>query len=471
MRKVALIGLDCAAPAVFFERYRSEIPNLDRWLREAAFGEMRSCDPPITVPAWASLFSGSDAGELGIYGFRNRVAHDYSGYRIATSRSVRRKCVWDVVAETGGRSILLGVPPSYPPPGIRGDAVGCFLTPSGAARTTSPADLAEEIARIAPDYAFDVDGFRTAERGDLLDRLTTMTEARFRVACHLVRTRPWDFFAMVEIGIDRLNHAFWRFMDPAHPDYRPGTAMEAKVVAYLRRLDACLGDLFDCLGGDTVVMLASDHGAQPMLGGVCVNEWLRREGFLRMHREPTGVEPLRSEDVDWSSTTAWSDGGYYARVFLNVRDREPSGRVGAEEGDCVLDESAAGLAEIEDEDGHRIGAALHRPAELFRASEGVPPDGIVYFGDLAWRSVGTVGHCAVTTPVNDTGADDANHDWNGIFAMRDSRAAWRGTRMHGLRLLDVAATILDRAGYDPVLPGTPFGCGNEIKNVHEVPAA
>jgi len=27
---------------------------------------------------------------------------------------------------------------------------------------------------------------------------------------------------MVEIGLDRLHHAFWRFLDPAHPRHEPG---------------------------------------------------------------------------------------------------------------------------------------------------------------------------------------------------------------------------------------------------------
>ncbi len=34
-----------------------------------------------------------------------------------------------------------------------------------------------------------------------------MTEQRFRVCRHLLDTRPWDFFMVVEIGLDRLHHA------------------------------------------------------------------------------------------------------------------------------------------------------------------------------------------------------------------------------------------------------------------------
>ena len=462
MRKVAVIGLDCAAPAVLFDRYRSEMPHLDRWLREAAFGELRSCDPPITVPAWASLFSGFDAGELGIYGFRNRAAFDYGGYRLASARSIERRSVWDVLGEQDRSVILLGVPPSYPAEPVRGCRVGCFLTPSAAARKTWPAKLADEIAAVAPQYVFDVDGFRGAEPESLLDRLEAKTRDHFRIARHLLRSRPWDFFAMVEMGTDRLHHAFWRYMDPEHPQYRPGTALEDRVIGYFRMLDEHLGELLDVIGGDAVVMLASDHGAQPMRGGVCINEWLQAEGFLKLHDERRAPGPLSPSDIDWDATTAWSDGGYYARVFLNVHGREPRGRVAAAECGRVLDDIAAGLDAIEAPGGARIGAAAHRPADLFRETRGVPPDLIVYFGDLAWRSLGSVGHGALTASGNDTGADDANHDWNGVFAMRDPREDWHGTRLHDLRLLDVAATILERAGAPAVLPGMPIGRRNEV---------
>ena len=49
---------------------------------------------------------------------------------------------------------------------------------------------------------------------------------------------------------------------------------------------------------------------------------------------------------------------------------------------------------------------------------GVAPDLLVYFGDLAWRAVGTVGgEDGVHTFENDTGPDDANHAQDGLLIM------------------------------------------------------
>ena len=65
---------------------------------------------------------------------------------------------------------------------------------------------------------------------------------------------------------------------------------------------------------------------------------------------------------------------------------------------------------------------MFRPEELWREQRGIPPDLIVYFGDLGWRSNGSLGHGRHWTYDNDTGPDDANHDRDGHLHHRRSRA-------------------------------------------------
>lgn len=453
-----MIGLDCAAPEVVFERHADVLPNLSALRRQALCGRLRSCHPPITVPAWAVMLSGYDAGELGIYGFRNRRGYDYGAYDWATSSVVDRPMVWDTLAEQGAEVLLLGVPPGYPARPVAGHAVGCFLTPTGAAHATWPPALAEEMARVAPDYAFDVDGHRSHERDDMLPRLRRMTEARFRLARHLVRTRPWDLFAMVEIATDRLHHAYWRHLDPLHPRHDPADPMVEAVLDFYRALDAEIGALLECLGDDTVVLVTSDHGAQALRGGICLNEWLRRAGYLQLLHEPQGSGPLRPQDVDWSRTRAWADGGHYGRVFFNVRGREAQGCVEPREVDALADELTAALAELRMDEGEAVGVAAHRPRDLFREVRGNPPDLIVYCADLAWRALGSVGGDVFASD-NDTGPDDANHAWDGIFMLRDSADEAARGWVEGLEIGDVAATILARSGavLPPHQPGSPIG--------------
>ena len=58
---------------------------------------------------------------------------------------------------------------------------------------------------------------------------------------------------------------------------------------------------------------------------------------------------------------------------------------------------------------------VFRPENIYRAVRGIAPDLMVYFDDLLWRSVGTVGYDDIYTYENDTGPDDANHAQHGIF--------------------------------------------------------
>ena len=58
------------------------------------------------------------------------------------------------------------------------------------------------------------------------------------------------------------------------------------------------------------------------------------------------MTPFAKVDVDWSRTKAWSEGGYYARIFLNVEDREPAGIVPQHQYEAVLDDVRARLTAI-----------------------------------------------------------------------------------------------------------------------------
>ena len=86
-KRVMIIGLDCAAPKILFDDMRSELPVISGLMERGVWGELESCDPPITVPAWSCMMSSKDPGTLGFYGFRNRKDHSYDGM---TSRPTRR---------------------------------------------------------------------------------------------------------------------------------------------------------------------------------------------------------------------------------------------------------------------------------------------------------------------------------------------------------------------------------------------
>jgi predicted AlkP superfamily phosphohydrolase/phosphomutase len=236
-------------------------------------------------------------------------------------------------------------------------------------------------------------------------------------------------------------------MDPAHHKYEAGNPFEHAILDYYKYVDRELAEILSLCPSDTLVLLVSDHGAKKMDGGICFNEWLMREGHLTLASTPTKPTPIGKVPIDWSRTTAWGDGGYYGRLFMNVRGREPSGTVDPRDYERVRSDLIAGIEAICDPDGRNIGSKAYRPKELYRAVNGVAPDLIVYFGDLDWRSVGAVGTGGIYTFENDTGPDEANHDWHGIFVLSTGGApAPLAGRLDDVSIYDVAPTLLALLG-------------------------
>src|SRR5437870_1489607 len=97
-QRLLIIGLDCAAPELVFDTWHDELPTLNRLMNQGVYTRMESCIPAITVPAWACMMSSRDPGQLGIYGFRNRVDYSYDNLGIATGRAVTVPRLWDILS-------------------------------------------------------------------------------------------------------------------------------------------------------------------------------------------------------------------------------------------------------------------------------------------------------------------------------------------------------------------------------------
>ena len=117
----------------------------------------------------------------------------------------------------------------------------------------------------------------------------------------------------------------------------------------------------------------SDHGARPMMGGICFNDWLIENGYL----DPEGagitkLTPIADAPIDWGRTMAWGDGGYYGRLFLNVAGREPQGVI---EPAAVRDRArrARRQARVDARAGRR--AARHQGAQATGRLSGGPGRG------------------------------------------------------------------------------------------------
>jgi predicted AlkP superfamily phosphohydrolase/phosphomutase len=447
--KVVVLGLDSVPPAFLFERYLPKMPHLREFLRRAQYGTLRTIDPPITVPAWAVMFSGVDPGTLGVYGFRHRRPGAYHDTYTPTPQMLPVPTLWETLSRAGRRVAVVGMPPGYPPPAVNGVYVGDFLTPPKAANGTYPPSLRPELDSAGGGpYRFDVT-YRTEDRARIATELFEMTRRRWAFARHLYAKERWDLFVLHEIGPDRLHHAFWKFFDPAHPRHEEHPVFSRLADEYYALLDAEIGGFLAAVDPSATVLLVSDHGSMAMDGCFCINEWLRDRGYLTVRGPvPPPGTTLEKLDVDWSRTRVWGAGGYYARLFFNVRGRDPEGIVADSELPALRAELTRDLEQVRLPDGSPLRPQVFAPKEAYRSVRGDPPDLMAYFGDLKWRSAGTMGYGRWFLEENDTGPDDSVHSFEGFYAIAGPGLSARGaSEEHSI--LEVAPTLTARLGLPP----------------------
>lgn len=406
-------------PSILFDKFLPKMPHMRALLGRSNYGTLTSIDPPITVPAWAVMFSGVDPGTLGIYGFRHRRPGSYFDQYVPTSQSLLQPMVWDLLSRVGKRVCIIGMPPGYPPPLVNGVYVSDFLTPDKTKDYVSPVSLRPELEAVTNGYEFDV-LFRADDRERVGRELVELTRKHFAAARHLWAKEAWDLFALHEIGPDRIHHAFWKFFDPHHPRFEDNRPLRELAEGYFAMLDDEIGRFLALVPPDVRVMFVSDHGSQPMQGCFCINQWLIRRGHLVLKGPPPAPgTPLEKASIDWPKTRAWGAGGYYARIFLNIRGREPEGLLEPAEAGGFTELLAQELREVRRPDGQLLKADVKLPREIYRQVKGDAPDMMAYFGGVAWRSAGTVGYDSLFLEENDTGPDDAVHSFDGIYVVVD----------------------------------------------------
>ena len=435
-----VIGLDCAPPELVFDEF--DLPNIQQLME--CYGELTSTIPAITCPAWMSMVTGKNPGKLGFYGFRNRKGFSYTDMWIANSLAVKEDTLWDIFSREGKDVSVIGVPQTYPPKPVNGIMVTSFLTPDINHQYTYPDSLKTEIKDLVGEYVLDVEEFRTEDKRKLLSQIYEMTEKRCNVVNHYLK-KKWDFFMWVEMGPDRLHHGLWKYFDTTHRKYKESD-LKSAIPEYYQYLDNQIGEMLHLIDDDTCVIVVSDHGAKKMEGCININDWLIQEGYLHLKEEPSQVIPFKKVQIDWKKTSVWAWGGYYSRIFFNVKNREEEGILTKEEYYDVREDVKKKLESMKDDRGAPLKTKAFRPEDIYTGKHvSEAPDLIVYFGDLCWRATESVGHDSIYSFETEIGPDDCVHAQKGIFILKDPEERVSG-RKENLNIMDFAPTVLDLMG-------------------------
>jgi len=254
--RLVVIGLDGATWNVIDPLLASgDLPHISEVLEGGRRGVLASIFPPLTGPAWQTIFTGLSPGEHGVF--------DMTVYDRALGRR-RPLCMadwsgvplWRRVADLDLKGGYLGIPFTYPPPEVDGWFVsGITGTPTYGDHMVSPAGLFEGISRAAGEYPLDIPEKRggTYQVDVLLRQMAWIHDATM----YLLRHHPVDLLAVVASYTDYVQHFFARS--------REHDGVDMVRLAY-QAADRLLGDIRAEVGANVPVVLLSDHGAAPVAG-------------------------------------------------------------------------------------------------------------------------------------------------------------------------------------------------------------
>jgi predicted AlkP superfamily phosphohydrolase/phosphomutase len=276
---------------------------------------------------------------------------------------------------------------------------------------------------------------------------------------------PRGLCVVVFDGTDRLQHMFWRDIDPTHPARAEHPVPEGRdyIDELYRRMDELVGrTMAQCRREDTLLMVISDHGFNGFRRGLDLNRWLEVNGYLAFHEGRRGEEFLAG--VDWSRTRAFAVG--LTGIFVNLRGKFSQGIVepGAS-ADRLRDEIAEQLTGLVDpETGTRAIRQTYVTSKVYRGPyKDAAPDLIPGYERgyrVSWETA--IGRATESVFHDNTKA------WSGDHCVDPSLIPGVLFCNHPIatekcRLMDIGPTVLDLYGV-PVpehMDGKPLRLGDD----------
>jgi tetratricopeptide (TPR) repeat protein len=314
-RRVALIGWDAADWRIIHPLLDAGLmPNLQRLVERGSMGNIATLEPCVSPMLWTSIATGKTADRHGITGF---IEPDPAtgGVRPIFSSSRKVKALWNILHQSGLRSLVVNWFASHPAEPIRGayvaDSYRTATAPYGAGweltpDSVHPAGLAGTLAdlRVHPGdltgddlLPFIPELARIDQKRDrrllTLARILSENITAHAAATWLMENQEWDLLAVCYDTLDHTGHVFM----PYHPP-RMDNVTEEDFEIYQHVMqgvycfhDLMLGRLVELAGPEAAIIVVSDHGfhsgsrrptARAALACETPLDWHRKHGVLCM---------------------------------------------------------------------------------------------------------------------------------------------------------------------------------------------
>lgn len=262
-RKLVVIGLD-GADLRLIKKWRNELPAFDRILRKGSYGKLKSVIPPVTIPAWPSMFTGKKPESLGVPDFLF-VDKQNRSFSQPDYQDMSRYVVWNLINE---KSFVWNVPGTSPVPNTNTDFIGSWIPATRKGKAfVNPSGLKDRLKGEKLGIEKMLAVHNTVKEMDKdFEYLLDIESKQVKLINNLIDKGKYHLFVSVLRATDSVMHKK-RGENPVKKVYK--------------EIDSLVGSIQSNIG-DANLLLVSDHGGARMYRKFCINTWLKEKGYLKM---------------------------------------------------------------------------------------------------------------------------------------------------------------------------------------------
>lgn len=500
-KKVFIIGLDGATLDLILPWVKErKLPAFARLIKEGVHGPLESTPNQRSASAWTSFMTGRNPGKHGIYEFYDYVPGTYD-IRFLNGNDRRAESLWGALTRNKKRVVVINVPMTYPAEEVNGLLVAGLDSPGPKSKGfTYPQDFQKELDSKFGNYIIEpgITGFIVkGEIDEALKSLYRELDQKFNITNDLMDSYQWDFFMVVFRSLDAVQHCFWKFMDPLHPDYtEEGNKKYGNVIFDIyKRIDQFIDALLKKIDNNVTLIIMSDHGfGRKHRATSQLNQWLESKGYLftrdsdevlsrrwssdiqakvlaRLYKGVVGKTPRSLKEklvkffpdirnkiqtrlifagIDWERTMAYSD-TLFPNIMINLKDREPLGTVKDNEYNELIKMLISDLKECRDsKSGDKIVDQVFERDEIYSGPHSYKAPDLL----IRWREDISINGIKIENasqksnpnfypliPGEDPRIISGDHRLNGILFLKGGNIR-QNHEINDAGIIDIAPTVL-----------------------------
>ncbi len=274
MIKFMTLGLDGATWNLLMPLIKKgSIPTIAELVKKGTYGELETCIPPVTFPAWKCYSTGKNPGKLGVYWWLS-VDIKSQKFIVNNSLSFKSKEIWDYLDKKGIKSGVIGMPTTYPPKKINGFMVSELATKD--TEFTYPPEIEHELKEKFR-YTCIEKNYHGMSKEEFIEDRQNLIKQRFGATRYLIRKFDLNFLNLTIFHIDNVQHFFWKYMEDNDPKY--GRVIED----FWKLIDIEIRKLLEEFQPN-YVFIFSDHGFTKLDAIFDINIWLVKKGYLKLKK-------------------------------------------------------------------------------------------------------------------------------------------------------------------------------------------